>query len=125
MNTEQLAAPGTGPPFLFVSNEMSYAELLYVHEILDHARAILGSITLIQVIQSVARKPVAPEAVPAFILSYLLTVLNPACDAGLWLDAVVTAATGTCVLIPRMRDTEATVHATGSNQHRSYIICLC
>lgn len=30
MNTSYLAALGTGPPFLFVSNEMSYAELPYV-----------------------------------------------------------------------------------------------
>jgi hypothetical protein len=50
MNTYQLTALGTGPPFFFVSNEVSYAELLYVHEIVDHAHAILGLVALIQVI---------------------------------------------------------------------------
>jgi hypothetical protein len=50
MNAYQLTALGTGPPFLFVSHEVSYAELLYVHEIVNHTHPILGSITLIQVI---------------------------------------------------------------------------
>ena len=104
---------------------MSYAELLYVHEILDHTHAILGPITLIQVIQPVARKPVATEAVPDFIVPYLLTVLDSACDAGFWFDAVVASATGACLLISCMCDTEATVHSTGSNQRRSDHTCLC
>ena len=82
MNTDYLAALGTGPPFLFVSNELSYADLLYVHEIVNHTHAILGSITLIQVIQPVARKAVTAEAVPDSTLHYLLTVLDSACDAG-------------------------------------------
>jgi hypothetical protein len=47
---------------------MSYAELLYVHEIINHTHAILGSIALIQVIQPVAGKPVTSEAVPAVAL---------------------------------------------------------
>jgi len=72
---------GTGPPFLFVSHEMSYAELLYVYEIVDHTNAIPGFIALIQVIQSVARKPATAEAVPDFTSPYLLTVLDAACDA--------------------------------------------
>ena len=103
---------------------MSYAELLYAHEIVDHAHSILGSITLIQVIQPVARKLVTPEAVPDFILPQLFTILDSADDAGFWFDAVVASATGACILISRMRDTEATVHATGGNQRRSDVICL-
>jgi hypothetical protein len=50
MNTNYLATLGTGPPFLFVSNEPSYANLLYVHEIVNHTHTILGPIALIQVI---------------------------------------------------------------------------
>ena len=125
MNTYQLAALGTGPPFLFVSNEMSYAELLYVHEIVNHTHSILGSITLIQVIQPVARKPVTAEAVLDFTLPYLFTVLDSACDAGFWFDAVVASATGACLLIPSISATETAVHSTGGNQRRSDRICLC
>ena len=104
---------------------MSYAELLYVHEIVNHTHCILGSIALIQVIQPVARKPVTAEAVPDFTLPYLLTVLDSAGDAGFWFDAVVASATGACLLISCICDTETTVHSTGSNQRRSDHICLC
>jgi hypothetical protein len=104
---------------------MSYAELLYVHEIVNHAHSILGSITLIQVIQPVARKLVTAEAVLDFILPYLLTVLDSACDASFWFDAVVASATGACLLIPCVSATKATVHSTGGNQRRSNRICLC
>jgi len=68
MNTNQLTALGTGPPFLFVSHEMSYVELLHVHEIVNHTHSIFGSITLIQMIHPVASKPVTAEAVPDFTL---------------------------------------------------------
>lgn len=67
-------------------------------------------------IQVVARKPVTAEAVPGFTLPYLPAALDPAEDAGLWLAAVVAPATGAWVLVPCMRDTEATVHAAGGNQ---------
>ena len=120
-----MAALRTGPPFLFVSNKMSYAEVFYVHEIVNHTHSILGSITLIQVIQPVARKPVTAEAVPDFTLPYLLTDLDSACDAGFCLDAVVASAPGACVLISGISDTEATVHSTGCNQRRWDRVCFC
>ena len=125
MNTYQLTALGTSPPLFFVSNEMSYAELLYVHEIFDHTHTILGSIALIQVIQLVARKTVTTEAVPDFTSPYLLTGLDSAGDAGFWFDAVVAPATGACLLISCIRATETTVHPAGSDQRRSDRICLC
>ena len=124
MNTYQLAALRTGPSFLFVSNEMSYAELLYVHEIINHTHAILGSIALIQVIQPVARKPVTTEAVLDFTLPYRLTVLDSAYDAGFWFDAVVASTTGACLLISCICATETTVHSTGSNHRCSDHICF-
>ena len=104
---------------------MSYAGLLYVHEIVDHTHSILGPITLIQVIQPVARKPVTPEAVPDFTLPHLLTVLDSACGAGFGFDAVVAAATRASVPISCICATETTVHSTGSDQRRSDHICLC
>jgi hypothetical protein len=47
MNTEYLAAFRASPPFLFVSDEMPYAEFSDVLKITDHAHAILISATLI------------------------------------------------------------------------------
>ena len=51
VNTNQFPALGTGPSFLFATNELPYAELADILEIADHAHAILGSIALIQVCQ--------------------------------------------------------------------------
>ena len=82
MNTNDLAALGTGPPFLFVSNEMPYAEFPDDLKIVNHTHTILRSITLIQVIQSATRKAVTTEAVLDSTLHYLLTVLDSARDAG-------------------------------------------
>ena len=125
MNTEQPAALGTGPLFFFVLNELSDADLLYADEIVNHTHTILGSITLIQVIQPIARKRVTAEAVPEFTLPYLLTVFDLACNAGFWFDAVVASTTGACLLISCICTTETTIHSTGSNQLRSNYTCLC
>jgi hypothetical protein len=125
MNTNQLTALGTGPPVFFVSDEMSHAEPLYVHEIVNHTHSIVGSVTPIQVIQPVARKPVTAGAVADFTVPHLLTVLDSACDAGFRFDAVVASATGACLLLSRVCATETTVHSTGGNQRRSDRICLC
>lgn len=125
MNTEKLTALRTGPFFLFVSNEMPYPVLPDVLKIVNHTHTILGSIALIQVVQPVARKPVTAEAVPGFALPCLLTVLDPACDAGFWFDAVVAAATGACLFISYIRAAEATIHSTGSDKRRADRVCLC
>jgi hypothetical protein len=82
MNTDDLAAPGTGPLFFFILNELSYADLLYAYEIVNHTHTILGSITLIQVIEPDTGKAVTTEAVHGFALHCLLTVLDSACRAG-------------------------------------------
>jgi hypothetical protein len=81
MNTEHLAAFRASPPFLFVSDEMPYAEFSDVLKITDHAHAILGSITLIQMVQPVAGEAVTSEAVLGFCIHNLLTVLDFAYDA--------------------------------------------
>jgi hypothetical protein len=82
MNTEQLTALGTGPPFLLVSDELPYADLPYIHEIINHAHAVLGSVAMIQVIQPFAGKAVTAEAVPDLALFYFRTVFYSAGDAG-------------------------------------------
>jgi hypothetical protein len=125
MNTNYLAALGTGPPFLFISNKMSYAELPHVLEILNHTHTIPSSIALIQVVQPVAGKAVTTEAVLDFNFRYLLTVLDSTRDAGFRFEAVVTSATGTCFLIPYICSTKATVHSAGSDQRCANRICLC
>lgn len=123
MDTEQLTALRAGPPFLFVLDEVSYAALLYVFEIVDHAHAVFGPVALIEMIQPVAGKCVTGEAVPGIAVLQLIAGLDPACDTGLWFPAVVAPATGAWLPISRICDTETTVHSTGSDQSRSDLFC--
>jgi hypothetical protein len=125
MNTYELAAFGTGPLFLFVSNEKFYAGLLYVHKIVDHAHSILGPVARIQVIQPVAGKAVTVEAVPDFTSNYLLTGLNPAQNAGLRFETVVTPASGACIPVSPIGPTESAVHSAGGDQRGAHCIFLC
>jgi hypothetical protein len=124
VNTNYFTALGTGPPFLFNSNKMSYAELPYVLKILNHTHTILSSIALIQVVQPIAGKAVTTEAVPDFGVHYLLTILDTARNAGFRFETVVTSATGACLSISYIRATETAVHSAGSDQHRANHVCL-
>jgi len=82
MNAKHHTAPGTGPPYIFIFNEFPDSGFLYVHEILNHAHSVLGSITLIEVVQPVAGEMVTAEAIPGPALRQHLAVLDTAVDAG-------------------------------------------
>ena len=116
MNTNHPAAFGTSPLFFFVLNKLSYADLLYAYEIVNHTHTVLGSITLIQMIEPGTGKAVTTEAIPGSTLRYFLTILDSACRAGFRFDTVVTATTGACLLISHICATETTIHSTGSDQ---------
>ena len=124
MNTDYIAALRTGPPFRFVSNEMSYPQLLDVLQIVDHAHSILGSITFIQMAQSGAREAVTTEAVFAFGSHYLLTVLNPAHSGGLRFEMIVASASGTWLLVPNKCPADTAVHSARSNEYGGNRACL-
>lgn len=82
MNTNCLATLRTCPPCLFVSDELPYAKLPDVLEIINHAHIILCSIALIQVIQPSTRKGITTETILDSTMHDLLTGLDPARDAG-------------------------------------------
>jgi len=115
VNTEYLTAFRAAPSFFFVSDEMPYAEFSNVLEIADHAHAILGSISLIQMVQPGARKAVTTETVLDFGVHHLLTVFDPARDPNFRFEAVVTSATGARFLISCVSDAEAAIHSAGSD----------
>jgi hypothetical protein len=78
MDADQLAASGTGPFFLFTPDKASYARSLDVLEILDHAHAIFGSITLVQIAQPGAGESVTRKTVTGSSLCPLHTGLDKA-----------------------------------------------
>jgi hypothetical protein len=119
MNTDHLSAPGADPPFFFISDETTYPKLPDVLKIVDHAHAVFGSIALIQMFQPVAGEAVASEAVTDFPLRHVLTVLDSACDAGCFFDAVVAPASGAYIDVSYICMAKAAVHSTGSDQRCS------
>jgi hypothetical protein len=124
MHTNYLPAPGTGPLFLFVSNELSYSEFIYVLEIVNHTHTVFISIALIQMIQKGARKVFTTDAILDFTGHYLLTGFDSAGDAGFRFETVITSATGACFLISYICATEATVHSAWSDQRHANRIRL-
>jgi hypothetical protein len=125
MNTNDLTAFGTGPPFLFISNKLSYAELPYVLEIVNHTHTILRPIALIQMVQPVAGKAVTTETVLEFIFRYLFTVLDSTRGAGFRFETVFTSAPGACFLISYICPTKATVHSAGGNRYYVHCVYFC
>ena len=113
MNTEHLATLRTSPFFFLAPDEMPYAEFSNVFEIADHAHAILGSVSLIQMVQPGAWEAVTTKAVLGFGIHYLLAVLDSTCYAGFRFEAVVTSATWAWILISCVCDAEAAIHSTG------------
>jgi len=124
MNTDHLSAPGADPPFFFISDETTYPKLPDVFQIIDHAHDVFGSITLIQMLQPFAGKTVTSEAVTDFPLRYLLTVLDSACDAGCFFDAVVAPTSGAYIDVSYICMAKAAVHSTGSDQRCSNRNCF-
>ena len=78
MNTYQLTAHVTGPLFLFASNKISYAEFLYLPEIVNHAHAIFGPVADVYLSYAFARKFSAGIAIMQFGSHQLFTILNAA-----------------------------------------------
>jgi hypothetical protein len=76
MNAEHLTTFRAGPPFFFGSYEMPYAVISNVLKISDHAHAVLGFITLIQMRELLAGEAVTSKAVLGFGFCHLLAVLD-------------------------------------------------
>ena len=82
MNTNHPAAPRTDPLFILFFHKRPYAEFLNIHQIFNHAHAIVCPIALVHTAQTFTGKLVAPEAVGDPFFYYLLAVLDQACNAG-------------------------------------------
>lgn len=113
VNAEYLTAFRASPFFSFVSNELPDAELFDVLKIFDHAHAILGSISLIQIVQPGTGEAVTTVAVIDFSFIHLLAVLYQTDDASFRFDTVVASAARAWILISCVCDAEAAVHSAG------------
>jgi hypothetical protein len=94
MHTEHRAAAGAGPFLIFIFDKFLYANFLYIQEVVHYARAILGSIALIQMHQARAGKVAAIEAILDFALYHVFAGLDPAHQAGFGLGSILHTTTG-------------------------------
>ena len=116
VNTHHLTAFRTDPLRFFIPNEMPDSEFIYHVEILNHAHAISGSISFIQLVQCRTGKDVTLEAVADFPLCYRFTCFDFAYDPGFWLCAVVFSAAGAMIFFPYICTTKTAVHPAGGDQ---------
>jgi len=120
MNANDFAACGTCPPFLFLFDEISYAELLYATKIVDHAYTVVCSVTLVEMVESVARVFPAIEAIPQISRLEHFTLFYSAQNPGFRLQTVVAPATRARVLFPHISTAETAVHPAGGDQTRCH-----
>lgn len=125
MNRHELTTLRTSPFSLFISNEISYAELPDVLKVVNHTHAIFGSIPLVQMLQFITRKTVTTEAVHGSTLRSIFAVLDPAQGAHLRFESVFTSTARACFLISYICTTKAAVHSAGSEQGCMNYIYLC
>ena len=125
VNAEHLAAFWADPPFFFGSYEMPYAEFPNVLKVADHAHAVLGFITLIQMSEPIAGEAVTSKAVLGFGVRYLLAVLDFAFYARFRFEAVVTPATWAWFPLSCECAAETAIHSAGSDQFRRNCGRLC
>ncbi len=100
MNTNDLAAFGTGPSLSFSANKIPYAELLDLLKIVHHTHAVLGSITTVQMAQPGAGVAFTSEAIPGFCLPRALAGLKATEDTSFRFETVIPSAAGTSLLLP-------------------------
>jgi hypothetical protein len=118
VNAEHLTAFRAGPLFFFGYYEMPYAVFPNVLKIGDHAHAVLGFITLIQMGEPVAGKAVTSKAVVGFGFRYLLAVLDFAFYTRFGFDAVIAPATWAWFPLSCECEAKKAVHSAGSYQLR-------
>lgn len=125
MNAYEPTALGTSPIFLFPFNKTLHAEFPDALKILNRAHAILGSIPLVQMVQPMARKAVAVEAMSRTGIRHIRAILDTARDAGFRLGTAATSAAGAGFSVSHICTTEAAVYSAGSNKLRLNRIRLC
>ena len=67
MGTYYSAAPGTGPPGLFLPDKFPDSAVLYILKIFHHAHAVFCPVPFVQVLQPVAGEQTALGAESGFV----------------------------------------------------------
>jgi hypothetical protein len=116
MNTNSAATSGTRPSQLFISNKSSYAIVIDVSEIFDHAHLVFRSVSFIQMLQILARKTVTSRTKPCSTFLDNFAVFDFTSTNGDGFVGICCPATGAVILLSQIGPANATVHSTGSDE---------
>ena len=109
MDAQQGAALRTRPPHLLPGDKGVKANLLNLEEVLHHAHAVLGAVSLVELTQSNTGKA---RAIGAELPASCLASLDLAGNACLALSAVIASAARAAIPGLQKGAAEAAIHAT-------------
>jgi len=122
---QKLAAFWTGPFFFFFSDEFSYAELLDIFLILNHAHGIFCSVSLVQLLHSGTGKCITVKTEFGFELFSLFAHSYPAANTSFRLIRVNQRAAGAFIFLPDITDTQPAIHPARCDKSRFHCFRLC
>ena len=116
MDAQRPTTCRTHPPLPLAGNKLPDTRSLDHQQIVDHAHAVVGSVTIVHMPERLTGELTALEAVVDVPADSPLAGLDLALDAGFRLSRVVCSTTGTGVPFPHMGSTDAAIDAAGSDQ---------
>jgi hypothetical protein len=116
VNTNRAAASGANPLGLLFFHEAPHSLGPYHPQIVDHAHAVLCSISLIQVTQPLTGEARAVGAEISVLCASRVASLDPAGQACLGLAGIVDPATRALVPVAQKGVTDPAIHAARGDQ---------
>jgi len=114
VDTNGFAASGASPLGLLAGNKAAQSVGLYPPQVINHAHAVLRTVSLVQTTQTLTGKASAVGGAEAS--ASCLASLDLAGNACLALSAVITSAARAPVPAAQKRVAEAAIHATGGDK---------
>jgi len=116
VNTNGASTFGASPPDLFVGKKFSNPDPSDILQILDHAHAVFGSISFIQMLQTSTWKSIALKAKPWFGILHEFTIFDFASNARDTFISVSSSAARAFIFFSQITHANATVHSAGSDE---------
>lgn len=116
MNADSPAAFGASPFHLLISDELPYAVRLNRRKVFNHAHAVFSAVSLIKMLELIAREFFAFKTIFPTSLFEGQAVLDFAVRNGYWFFGVESPATNALVLVPQKSLAQTAIHAARSDK---------
>jgi hypothetical protein len=118
MDANRSTASRTGPSFSFLLQELFHTGVPNTFQVGDHAHAVFGPVSFVQMFQVFAGKIVTSKTKFYFPFLHHFAVFDFASNNGNCFMGIFCPATGTFIFLPQISHANATVHAAGGDQGR-------